>query len=159
MSIVDVAAIVETQMRSEEPALTPPFEFGADKLSVDRAKPTIILVPYGPEAITGPQGQGGDGVSNPRPLFTRNVSIAAHIWGCDVPQVELMQTAFVQAMQATIWGSYRLSGGQWHTASDMVTKWGVVYTLNLTWLVPITRAPDTYALVTAMPITPAIVTS
>ena len=158
MSLVDVAAIVEAQMKSDNPDITPPFAFGADWLSVERSQPIIVLVP-GAEQIGGPQGQGGDGVNNPRSLFTRQIWLAAHIWDCDVPAVELLINAFVQAMQTTMWGSFKLSSGQWRTASDMVTKWGVVYTLNLTWLVPITRAPDTYAVVTTMPITPAIVTS
>lgn len=153
MSLLGIADAITRQMIGAEPALTPPIVFGADPgLSVDRTSRVIILVP-GSEQITGPQGQGGDGIGNPRPLFTRNISIAAHIWCDDVPTVELTLNAFVQAMQAIQWGSYKLQSGQWRTGSDIATKWGVVYTLNMTWLVPITRVPDTYAVVTSMPIT------
>jgi hypothetical protein len=159
MSLLDISSVIETQMRSADPTLTPPcFQLGADFLSTERSTPTIILVPGG-EQITGPQGQGGDGVSQPQPLFMRQIQIAAHVWCCDIPTVEATLNAFVQAMQVTLWGCFKLASGQWRTASDLATKWGVVYTLNMTWLVPLTRAPDVFATVTSMPLTPVVLPS
>lgn len=157
MSLLDIAQAISTQMAEADPTGTPPFEFGAKMLSVERSAPVIIYVPLG-ETIGGPRGQGGDGVRDPRPLWTREVTIAAHIWADDVPAVEVLYGAFVQAMHAQLWGAYKLSSGRWATAAEIVTGWGVEFTLNMVWLVPLTRAPATFAAVSSMPITPEIVT-
>lgn len=156
MSLKDIAAAIEGQMRLIEPTLTPPFDFGADKLTTEHDEPVIILVPTG-EIISGPVGQGGDFRRNPRPLWTRHVSIVAHIWACDVPAVELLLNALVQAMQVVMWGPYKLISGQWSTAADMVTRWGTVYALAMHWEVPITDQPATFAQVNSMPLDPLVV--
>lgn len=158
-AIKTIAAAIDAQMKLDSPDVTPtsPSEFGATRLSVERKCPVIIYVPHA-ERITGPEGQGGDGDGNPRPLKTRNLSMAVHLWDCDVPHVEDLLDAFVRAVHAIGWGSYLTPHGTWETGAEIVTGWGVVYTLMLELKIPITRAPDTTAVVTAMPITPEIVT-
>jgi hypothetical protein len=136
------------------PAKPPIFAFG-DTTRANQAPPRIIYVPRS-ERITGPEGQGGDGVLNPRPLWTRHVGMEIHFWGADFAATEMLLNVFTQSVHDLLWGAYAMQSGTWDVAPDTINKLGIVYILQMMWKIPITRAPDTTAVVTAMPITQAI---
>lgn len=165
MSLPQIADLIAAKMVSMAPPTTPPHYFGGTYLSTDRSGPAIIYVPRG-ERMVG-AGQGADGVSDPRPLFIREVTIAAHIWERDVDRAEKVMGLLVQAMHDLMWGSYKVTSGQWATAVDWVEPGfealsanppsPVIYTLNMEWSIPITRKADTFAVVSAMPLDPLTV--
>lgn len=157
MSLVSIAAAINDQITADMAPTPPPkFDFGAETVFVQGAPPRIIYVPRS-ERITGPAGQGLDGTSDPRPLWTREVSVEVHIWGKDFADAEGLLNTLVRALHTIGWGSYRLDSGSWDLGGKSQTTLGIVYVLNMTWLIPITRAPDTFAVVTAMPLTPLTV--
>lgn len=153
-AILDIITALDVQLRADDPQ-TPAYAVGATALTVDRRCPVVIYVPHG-ERITGPEGQGGDGIGKPRPLKTRNLTLAVHLWDCDITAVEARIEAFVRAIHTIGWGAYMTPNGVWETGAEIVTGWGVVYTLTLELKIPITRVPDTYVTVTSIPITPAV---
>lgn len=155
MSLTDVVTAINDQITAAiAPAPPPCFRFGDETLRQQDSPPRIAYVPRS-ERIGAPTGVGaqGDGVTSPRALFTRHVGIEVHIWERDIPAAEALLDQLVRAMQIALWGAYDLSAGDWTTASESVNKKGVVYVLTMTWRIPITRAPDTYAVVATIPIT------
>lgn len=156
MAILDIVNAVRTQMLAIDPANTPDFEIGAAALNPKRSEPVVIWVPQG-ETITGARGQGGDGVSAPRPLYTRNVQVVAHLWDEDIPHVEALFQLVVQAVYAVGWGPTKPLHAQWQTGAEIVTNWGVLLGVAFEWQIPLVRQPDTFAVVTSMPITPAVI--
>jgi len=155
VSLLDVFTAINAQITDAlAPAPPPLFRF-ADTTKMNDSPPRIIYVPRsGP--ITGPQGQGGDGVRNPRPLWTRNIGMEVHLWGADFAATETLMNVLTQAIHSVLWGAYLMHSEDWNTAADTANKLGVVCVLQMTWKIPITRAPDTTAVVRTIPLTPEI---
>lgn len=134
----------------------PAVKVGAQAIHAQDAPPRIVWVP-GEEVIGPSEGQGGDGVVNPRPLFTRRLSLHAHIWAVDIDAAELLINHLVAAVHDVAFGAYVAKSGTWlHNAAD-VTAHGVVYVLTLELKIPITRERDITQVVETVPITPDIV--
>lgn len=157
MSLLKIYDAINAQITTQlAPAPPPTFRF-ADTTKMQDSPPRIVYIPRSGR-ITGAEGQGGDSVRNPRPLWTRNIGMEIHLWGVDYQTTEDLMNVFTQSMHVVLWGAYTLHSEDWNTAADTVNKRGIVCVLTMTWKIPITRVPDTYAVVTAMPLTPEIVT-
>ena len=153
-AVADAIQVQVTEDMDPEPA--PKFHFGISALYKEDRPPRIVFVPRTERII--PAGQGADGVSDPRPLWIRRATVEAHIWGKDSAETERFLDILVQAIHALAWGSYDLSGGgSWIAAGEARSDKGEIYVLSMLWDVPITRAPDTFAVVTAMPLDPLTV--
>lgn len=159
MSLVSIAAAINDQITADMAPTPPPkFDFGAETVFVQGAPPRIIYVPR-TERIVGPGQLGGDGIGNPRPLWTRAVEVEVHIWGKDFTATEGLLNTFVRALHAVGWGDgvYKLTGGNWDLGGKSQTTLGIVYVLNMTWFVPITRALDTTVVLGTAPLNPLTV--
>lgn len=168
MGLQDFFAAVEARMSTVLTGLgvpVPAFDVGLDRLLVEAAPPRIVWIP-GKETHRGPHAQGGDGISNPRPLRTRHVQIQVHIWavdpssppviGGDLAAVETLLGHLVAAINDCAWGAWDVTGGDWTAGQASTTRLGMVYVLDLELQIPLTREVDPTAVVTAMPITPEV---
>lgn len=141
----------------------PEFLIGADKLANEGAPPRVVFIPLR-EIWRGPHGQGGDGVQNPRPLATRHVSMAVHVWAADnsaegndhISVVESLLSHLMAAIQDVANGIAVASGGNWEISQDAVTRLGAVYVLDLEVQIPATRELDTYAAIHTITNTPVL---
>jgi hypothetical protein len=163
MGLGDFFAAVQTQVTTTLTALgqpIPAFDVGADRLMVEGAPPRIVWVPLR-ERILGPHAQGGDGVTNPRPLRTRHAQVQVRIWGVgsppsavnDLAATEALINHLVAAINAVGWGAWDATGGDWSLAQGSTTRLGIVYVLDLEVQIPITREADVLHVVSSMPIT------
>lgn len=161
MGLLDVFNAVQAQATAVITALgqtVPVFQLGADRLMVEGAPPQVVWVPT-VETIRGPHSQGGDGVRNPRPLRTRHARVQAHIWGIDIPATEALANHIVAAIHDVCHGVHDEISADWTLNQASTTRLGWLYVLEWEVQVPFTRELDTYHVVTAMPITPQVVTS
>ena len=148
MGLFDVFAAVKERMPADYPVKFD-YEPGAQER---HASPRRITVDYLSEAFGGTRGAGRKG--EPAALWTRVSAVRVDLWGNDMADTEVLLGHFVAALHAAVHGSYELGTGKWMTGG-VVAK-GVVYQLDLTLHIPITREPDTLATITSMPVTPVI---
>lgn len=166
MGLLDVFSAVQTQLTAVLTALAlpvPTYLVGADKLYNLDAPPRIVWVP-GREVIAGPHAQGGDGVSNPRPLRTRHAQVQVHVWGAhatdaalDLGVTEVLANHLVAAINDVCHGAWDTHSASWDTGQASTTRKGMVYVLDLELQIPFTRELDTLHVVTSMPITPQVI--
>jgi len=159
MGLVDVFHAVETQVTTVLTALSqtvPEFLTGADQLAREGRPPRVVWVPT-VETIQGPHAQGGDGVSNPRPLRSRHVVVQAHVWGDDIPACEALANHLVAAIHAECHGAHNEIRADWQIGQAAANRKGWLYVLEWEIQIPITREADVFATVTSMPITPQVV--
>lgn len=168
MGLSDFFAAVQTKMTATltglpVPEAVPLFAVGEDKLTIEDAPPRIVFVPRH-ETIRGPHSQGGDGIRNPRPLRTRHATVQIHVWGAavapatdDFAATEKLVNHLVAAIHDVAHGVHEELSGNWSTAQASSTRLGLVYVLEMQIEIPLTRELDTYATVTTIPITPAII--
>lgn len=133
----------------------PTYRLGADQLAIEDAPPRITWVPT-TEAILGPHAQGGDGVSNPRPLKSRHATVQAHVWGDDIPATEVLAGHLVAAIHDVAHGVERGIRADWTVGQAAANRRGWLYVLEWEIEIPFTRELDVFHVVTSMPITPEI---
>lgn len=165
MGLLDIFNAVQTQLTTVLTGLSltvPQYLVGADKLQNQGSPPRIVWVP-GRENVAGPHAQGGDGVSNPRPLRTRHAQVQVHVWGAhatdeaqDLAATEVLAGHLVAAINDVCHGAWGLTGASWDTGQASTTRRGMLYVLDVELQVPFTRELDTLATVTSMPITPVV---
>ncbi|TAL29015.1 MAG: hypothetical protein EPN98_21470 [Phenylobacterium sp.] len=148
MGLLDVFAAVQAQLKSNLADLSllgvmPKFEMGEVALAKEGDYPRIVWVPRS-ESITPADAQGGDGVSNPRPLWKRQCSVMAGIWGKDIADCESIAKHLVAAAHDVGWGWDGVQSATWNTAA--VLQRGVEYRLMLTFAIPFTREKDVLSL-------------
>lgn len=153
MSLLAVLNDVSARL---DPAVT--VHVGAEWIRQEEAPPRVVWVPksesYGP-----PTPQGGDGITNPAPLWTRRSVVECHLWANDFDAAEALLQAVVRSLHLSLTHhSYQVTSGEWIPSDGTTVNLGVVYVLTLEIMIPITRAPDTTTVVTMMPITPQVVT-
>lgn len=146
---------------------------GATELVAANVPPRIVWVPlsenYGPAV-----GQGGSGVSDPRPVATRQSYFNVHIWAAADPQTgqanqqaldldacELLLNAFMWSCYAKAHGSpgaLFTGTGRWGKANvdGQNLTCGVAYILPLTVNIPVTRPAQTLATINRIPATVTI---
>lgn len=167
MGLTDIFTAVQTELTSVLTALAlpiPTYLVGADKLYNQDSPPRIVWVP-GREVIAGPHAQGGDGVSNPRPLRTRHTQVQVHVWGVDpggnaeqdLAATEVLANHLVAAINGVCHGAWDTHSASWDTGQASTTRKGILYVLDLELQVPFTRELDTLHVVTSMPITPQVI--
>jgi hypothetical protein len=153
MSLRTIFTAVEEQIAADmDPEPAPKFLFGQAQLFSAGAPPRIVWVPTREEY--GPPKSATDGVTNPRPLHTRNVQVEAHIWGRDTDEAERLLEIVARALHTLAWGPGRILSGHWDVGGDAKTVKGEVYVMTLLCERPVTRAPDETAIVNAMAIEP-----
>ena len=158
MGLMDVFGAVQTRVTAVLTALAatvPQFLVGANELANEGAPPRVVWVPT-VEAIQGPHAQGGDGVSNPRPLRTRHAVVQAHIWGADIPACEALANHLVAAIHDVCHGAHNEIRADWTVGQASATRAGWLYVLEWEVQVPFTRELDVLAIVTSIPITPQV---
>jgi hypothetical protein len=79
--------------------------------------PRIAWVPKSSKG-DAPFGAGG----NPRPLWTRNIQLYAHVWAEDFERAESLFLNLVQAVHHVAAGSYAFGGETWPT-EDTDADW------------------------------------
>jgi hypothetical protein len=99
-------------------------------------------------------GQGGDGISNPRPLWKRVCRVDAEIWERDIPGCEGLANHLVAAMHGDGWGEYAMTNAVWNTAGTV--QYGVTYTLTFQIFIPFTRESDAVGTIDDFPITASL---
>jgi hypothetical protein len=119
--------------------------------------PRVVWVPideqWGPAAP-----QGGDGVTNPRPLFTRQCNVQCTVWGADQDTVEAMINALTSTIHEAITrGSYLITRGNWLDV-QAINKAGAAYVMTVVLLVPVTHTPDPTATITSIPNATQVIT-
>jgi hypothetical protein len=159
MGLTHVVAAVEQQLQLvlEQPSVNlpmPKMAIGLDKISHQEAPPRMVWIPQR-GSVRGPHGQGGDGVINPRPLWTRHLGVLVHIWAedsskpdgsGDVPMVEAYMQHLVAAIHDMCHGAYAVVSEDWPASiQGQTTNLGAVCLLGLELQLPLTREPDTYA--------------
>jgi hypothetical protein len=164
MGLLDVFGAIQANVTSTLTLLADPlqpvptFDVGADRVTFEGTPPRVTWVPT-TEVMRGPHAQGGDGVRNPRPLRTRHATVQTHIWGLTIPACEKLANHLEAAIHETCHGAYDLVRGDWTLGQASTTRLGWLFVLDWEIQIPLTRQPDTYHVVTAMPLTPAVVTS
>ncbi len=143
----------------------------ATNLTVAAVPPRIVWVPlsesYGPAV-----GQGANGVSNPRPVATRQSAFEMHLWAADATQTgqanqdaldldacESLLNAFMWALYSVAHGSMDFLGtGRWSRGNvdGQILSLGVAYVLPVTFKIPVTRPLERVASVTQIPATVAL---
>ncbi len=142
---------------------------GAANLPSANVPPRIVWIPT-TEGSGPPQGQGGDGISSPRPVGTRYSNIDIHIWAAADPQTgqaaqnaadleaaEALINAFRWACYSRTHGSPPIQTGQARWASLNVDGsnlvCGIGYVLTITVNIPVVRPLETTALIGEIPVT------
>lgn len=187
MGMVAAIAAFEAQLTTVLTAIADPaqpvpkFRFGADQLRVEGKPPQITWVPTdgqidgkivpAPDTrlVANPKDPAqapGAAIVAPRPLRVRRPVIETHIWAHggdtadrrkDYTAAEVLLNHLVAAIHATAYGSYATLRESWRQSQDASSRFGIEVVLSIEIHIPITREPDTYAVVAAMPITPQIV--
>lgn len=143
----------------------------ATHLNEAAVPPRIVWVPLS-ESFGAPQGQGGDGVSSPRPVATRISAMEMHLWAAADPQTgsvaqndadqdacELLLNAFMWAVHSVTHGSYQWgSQGRWSRANveGQILTLGVAYILPVMFYIPVVRPLPTLATIIEIPATVAL---
>lgn len=166
-----VTARLATWTNDGDPTATPYADasdwclLGATNLPAAAVPPRIVWVPtqenFGP-AI----GQGGDGVTVPRPLATRQSNFTIHLWAAAVPQtgqttqnaadidaLESLLNAFMWAVYYQVHGAPALpfiGTGRWAglNVDGSNLACGIGYILPITVNIPVVRPLETTATVT-----------
>ncbi len=155
MGLIDVFQAVQDQLTATFAGFAPPltvpkFEVGASSRAKEGDYPRIVWVPT-TEIITRADAQGGDGVSNPRPLWKRTVRVEVDVWERDIPSCEVLANHLLAAATDAAPGEHRPQAASWDTAA--VVSRGFVYTLAVFFDIPFTRELDT-----TVPFTPGVQT-
>ncbi len=138
---------------------------GATKLPAADVPPRIVWVPlqesYGP-----PVGQGGNAISNPRPVAMRQSQFEVHLWAADATQTgqpnqnaldldacESLLNAFMWAVYSCVHGAPSVpfvGTGRWTRGNVLGQNLtlGVGYIVPLTIWIPVTRPVETTATIT-----------
>lgn len=144
MGLLDAFTAVQNQLATTFAGFAPPvkppkFEVG----EVSRAKegdcPRIVWVPT-TEAIAQADAQGGDGISNPRPIWKRTVRVEVDVWEKDIPACEVLANHLLAAATAAMPGTYRPQSALWNTSAVM--QRGTLYTMAVFFDIPFTREPE-----------------
>lgn len=154
MSLSTIFAAINTSLATQFSGIT--TRVGADQLRIEDGPPRVVWVPtsetFGPSETTGDSFLPG-ATKQPAPLFTRIVTVEAHIWAASPDAVEALITGVVQATYGITFGSFDLQGGQWQLANNEELHFGAGYVMNMIIKIPVTRLADTYSLpITSMPI-------
>jgi hypothetical protein len=144
MGLLDVFNVVQAQLTETFAAFAPPLKVPKFLVAqVSRALegdyPRIVWVPT-TEVIAMADAQGGDGISNPRPLWKRSVRVEVDVWEKDIPACEVLANHLVAAIHAQMFGAYRINGAIWDT--DGLVQRGFMFTLAVTFDIPFTRELD-----------------
>jgi hypothetical protein len=135
--------------------------YGAQNIINPGAPPRIAWVPwhskFGGNSRSGGVGADGKLITNPRPLFVRNMILAAHVWGKDESACESLINAVIIAMKDTLWGSFRPVSEDW-TAGEVQSKLaaGVLAIFHVEVDIPSTREVDDLAHINGFTITPVV---
>jgi hypothetical protein len=124
---------------------------GSDVFSGEAVPPRIVWVP-GHEDFDALVTQGGDGISNPRPLWRRLVNVKVHLWAAatsleatgsehDAAVEDLMNVLVSSVHDIVGPGGYAPVGGDW-IDTEAYNKAGSAYELMLRIYVPVTHAAD-----------------
>jgi hypothetical protein len=181
MGLVEAVAAFETRLTAVLTALADPaqpvptYRFGADQLAAPGAMPEIVWVPTTGEidgsivpapdtrqvaSPTNPTQAATAAILNPRPLRRRRPTVDAHI-RCDITDpdrrkdytaCEKLLNHLAAAVHQTIYGAYAVLKEDWNQTQNSGAGPGAKVVLSIEIHVPITREPDTTAVVTAMPV-------
>lgn len=136
------------------------------------APPRVIWWPTA-EPIQLAESQGSPSptpVGNPRRLWVRRSAIEIHIWGAnrdsngaesyegaDIQATELLLDKVVRALWSMptggTFGVIRELSGRWENVEGALEKYGALYVLTATVMIPITRATDLTGTMTNIPVT------
>lgn len=141
----------------------PTFHLGAQHVRQNESPPRVVFIPSR-ENWTGPQGQGGNGVGNPRPLQTRELVMLVHVWGVDPSPdadhftvVEKIIDHLCAATRDVAPGVTVVTGGSWETNQESATRFGAIYVMETVVKIPAVRELETYAAPPGFANTPVIV--
>lgn len=145
MGLLDAFTAVQNQLVTTFGGFTPPvkppkFEVGEVSRAKEGDYPRIVWVPT-TEVIVQADAQGGDGISNPRPLWKRTVRVEVDVWEKDIPACEVLANHLLAAATTAMPGAQRPQSAIWNTAA--VVQRGTVYTLAVFFDVPFTRELET----------------
>lgn len=155
MGLIDAFHAVQAQLVTTfagfSPPLKPPkFEVGEVSRAKEGDYPRIVWVPT-TEVITRADAQGGDGVSNPRPLWKRTVRVEVDVWEKDISACETLANHLLAAATDAMPGEQRPQSAIWNTGA--IVQRGTLYTFALFFDIPFTRELDT-----TVPFTPGVQT-
>lgn len=159
MGLTNVLNAVQDQVTAVLGSLgekLPNFGFGLAAKFKYEATPRVTWIPMnGPHK---PAQQRGDiGNTNPRQLWTRQVTIQARIWHDDYDSAEALMNHIVAAIHRYAVGSYRPSGEVWDT--DSAVQKGVLVALTFSIDIPLTDEPNPEVIPNHAPIDGQIATS
>jgi hypothetical protein len=131
------------------------FLFGGEHTLAHGSGARVVWVPRG-----GPSGRVEGPGNRPRPLYTRNVSVEAHIWGYDTASTPehygATETLFNQvaaAVHRSAHGSYTFDNELWPDLNGELLAHGRVIIATFTFRIPITDTPVATATATALSLT------
>lgn len=138
---------------------------GPSTLLFDGAPPRLVWVPT-KGLFRAPQGQGGDGITTPRPIRTLDNTVVVDLWNADLDAsnnerfpganfaaAENLLNDFCAAFQSKIAGSWEPVDLEWLNVDGETLMFGVVARLTITISTPITRPTARVATVTEIPTT------
>lgn len=124
--------------------------FSDNQLGEHKAsRPPSIAYELGADDYTS-NGTGARRGPNARPiadtLYINETQLVFHVWGKDPDQTHEMRRALIAALWDIGHQSYRPSNGTWNTRE--VDGLGSTYVFSVTLRIPITRDPETTAVIT-----------
>lgn len=121
----------------EEAGVTAPMQLGARHLSEHAAPPRIVWVPER-DTIGAPLRVS----TNPRQLFSSDLTILIHCWGEDHDGAIALRDAFIRAGRRLDGVSFKpLGGGFYNPNDDAWIKLGEVYVLTCSFPLPVLTDP------------------
>lgn len=145
-------AFLETMERAPELTAEPPhFASGEAALHDTDASPRVIFVPRSGR-VQKAKGAGPALVTNPRPLYQRDLIVEGHVWGKDLDEAE----ALCEHLAGAVTGLGLLVVSEdWPIKAEGVTTDGVHCILGLQFngALQYSRVPDPTTQVTSTEIT------
>ena len=111
------------------------FGWGQIPVKEHSRPPRVVWIPQS-GAIQPARGAGG----NPRPLWTRRLTVLADIWAATPEQADLLITLIGQALRRQLSTSARPISEEWPTGSRAKLALGHKVTLTISVDVPLTDA-------------------
>lgn len=138
---------------------------GPSTLLFDGVPPRIVWIPTTGK-FRAPQGQGGDGITEPRPFRTADCTVVVDIWNADLDSTnnerfpnanfaatENLLNDFCAAFQSEIAGSWDPISLEWLNVDGETLRFGFVARLTINIAAPLTRPTALVATVNEIPTT------
>jgi hypothetical protein len=151
MALSTVIADVHTNLVSLDAGLAvaqPSPLVGALFLHENCAPPRVVWVPVrsSPGPLNQRQAPASSRSTAPRQLGTRNLSVAAHIWGADPDAAEALLVNVHNAMRLSLGGSYAWTSEEWpQQDGDAIEQLGTLVIVVFELHVPIVEAGQAFS--------------